>query len=370
VRHTIRSGWAGPLFASQIEATSKHMTMTKPAPARDAPATVVTVTYGQRWELLRQALASARQEGVARAVVVDNGAKTDVGQLATAEFGPDFVDVVRLGRNMGSAAGFKAGIERALTLGSEFILLLDDDNMLAPGAVATLREAWAQESAKMPADALAMLAFRADRMTDAATLVPAGGMRNTQSAFFGFRCADIPFKIAKRIPLVRKRLARLPVQSQVVMSIAPYSGMYFHRSMVIKHGAPDERFVLYADDTEFSYRLTRAGGKIVLVTGASITDLEPSWSGKGRFGNSFDTLLCSGDDFRAFYSTRNNAYYERWSREGGNALARKINRLIFLTILRTRARALRKQQRLALLRQAIAEGEAGRLGVSEAFPLA
>jgi GT2 family glycosyltransferase len=242
--------------------------------------------------------------------------------------------------------------------------------VLHPGAVTTLRKAWAQESATIPADALAMLAFRADRMTDAATLAPAGGMKTTHSAFFGFRCADIPFKIAKRIPLVRKRLAQRPVQTQVVMSIAPYSGMYFHKSMVIKHGAPDERFVLYADDTEFSYRLTRSGGKILLVTGACITDLEPSWSGKARFGNNFDTLLCSGDDFRAFYSTRNNAYYERWSRDGGDTLARKINRFIFLTILRTRARMLHKQTRLALLRRAIAEGEAGRLGVSEAFPLA
>lgn len=335
----------------------------------DAAVTVVTVTYGRRWTLLRQALASAYQGGVRRAVVVDNGAKDDISPLAIAEFGAEFVDVVRMERNTGSAAGFKAGIERALALGSEFLLLLDDDNVLEPGAVAALHHAWLQESARMPADSLAMLAFRADRMTDAATLAPAGGMRSAQSAFFGFRCADIPFKLARRIPQVRKRLARKPVQAQVVMSIAPYSGMYFHRAMVLRHGAPDERFVLYADDTEFSYRLTRSGGKILLVTDARITDLEPSWSTKSRFGNNFDALLCGGDDFRAFYSTRNNAYYERWSRGHGDAIARKINRMVFLTVLRTRARMLGRQERLALLRHAIAEGEAGRLGVSEAFPL-
>jgi GT2 family glycosyltransferase len=329
--------------------------------------TVVTVTYGNRWSLLRQALESARREGVGRVVVVDNGSRDDVSARVREAFGADFCDVVVMGRNTGSAAGFKRGIECAMASASEFLLLLDDDNVLEPGCVAALLGAWRAQSQTTPAARLAMLAYRADRMVDAATLGrPVGG---ATTAFFGFRCGDVPFKVYRRMPLVRKRLASRAVRSEVVMSIAPYSGMLFHRSMIDAHGGPDERFVLYADDTEFSYRLTRAGGKIVLVTEGRITDLEPSWSTKSRYRSTFDALLCGGDDFRAFYSTRNNAYYERWARERGDSFSRRLNRMVFLAVLGARARMLGRKDRLRLLRHAIAEGEAGRLGVDAAFPL-
>jgi GT2 family glycosyltransferase len=338
-----------------------------PAQTPATSTTVVTVTYGKRWPLLRQALESARREGIGRAVVVDNGSHEDVEALVREAFGPDFCELVVMGRNTGSAAGFKSGIERAMASGSEFILLLDDDNVLEPGCVAALHGAWQAQARAMPASGLAMLAYRADRMVDAATLGKPVGSAFT--AFFGFRWSDVPFKIYRRVPLVRKRLAQRPVQSEIVMTIAPYSGMLFHRAVIEAHGVPDERFVLYADDTEFSYRLTRAGGKIMLVTEGRITDLEPSWSTKSRHGSTFDALLCGGDDFRAFYSTRNNAYYERWARDCGGSLSRRLNRMIFLGILGARARMLGRQDRLRLLRHAMAEGEAGRLGIDAAFPL-
>lgn len=343
------------------------MATTPEAPAPAPRTTVVTVTYGNRWPLLRQAIVSARSEGIGRVVVIDNGSRDDVPAQVRSTFGDGFCDVVSIRRNTGSAAGFKKGIEHAMALGSEFLLLLDDDNVLEPGCVAALHRAWQAQSQAVPPKSLAVLAYRADRMVDAATLGrPVGSV---PTAFFGFCWSDVPFKIYRRVPFVRKRLARRTVQSEVVMSIAPYSGMLFHRSVIETHGVPDERFVLYADDTEFSYRLTRSGGRIVLVTEGRITDLEPSWSTKSRHGSTFDALLCGGDDFRAFYSTRNNAYYERWARERGGSLNRRLNRMIFLAVLGTRARMLGRQDRLRLLRHAIVEGEAGRLGVNADYPL-
>ncbi|MBX3620035.1 MAG: glycosyltransferase [Rhizobacter sp.] len=338
-----------------------------PQPSLATQTTVVTVSYGNRWPLLRQALDSARGEGIGRVVVVDNGSRDDVQAQALQTFGPDFCDVVVMGRNTGSAAGFKRGIERAMAGAGEFLLLLDDDNVLEPGCVAALHGAWQTQSQAVAASKLAVLAYRRDRMVDAATLGrPVGG---EPTAFFGFHWSDVPFKLYRRLPLVRRALALRPARSEIVMSIAPYSGMLFHRSVIEAHGLPDERFVLYADDTEFSYRLTRGGGKIVLVTEGRITDLEPSWSTKSSHGNTFDALLCGSDDFRAFYSTRNNAYYERWARERGASASRRLNRMIFLAVLGCRARMLGRMDRLRLLRHAMAEGEAGRLGVDAAFPL-
>lgn len=330
--------------------------------------TVVTVTYGKRWALLRQALASARREGFARAVVVDNGSHQDIKALAAPEFG-DFVDLVRMGRNVGSAGGFKAGLQRACSQGDGLLMLLDDDNVLEPGCGRALEAAWRQHAQNADTKNLAMLAFREDRLREVATHTPANGSEGHVSAFFGFEWKDLPFKIYRRTPWGRRWLATLPLRDEATLAFAPYSGMFFHTDVIAAHGLPDERFVLYADDTDFSYRITRAGGKLVLVSAAKLTDLEPSWSTTDRFGNQFDALLCGEGDFRAFYSTRNNAYYERWAREQGGSLGRRVNRLIFLFILKLRARTLGRGERLAVLMRAIREGEEKRLGISEAYPL-
>jgi GT2 family glycosyltransferase len=328
---------------------------------------VVTVTYGKRWHLLREALASARRDGVDGAVVVDNGAEDDIKPLVRAEFGA-FADVLTMGKNTGSAGGFKAGIERALARNADYLLLLDDDNQLQAGCLTKLRAALKEASALMPLESLAVLAYRpAHCMADLAARLPSIGLRGNRSVFFGFHLLDIPFKIYRRTELGRRWVARRMPLSRVTVSEAPYSGLFFHRRMPETHGLPDERFVLYADDIEFSYRLTRAGGKIVLVSDARILDMEhPGW-GRG-FGSTFDAFLLCDSDFRAFYATRNTAYFERWQRSG-SSMMRAINRGTYLAALRVRAAMLRRTERFDLLMQAIRDGEAGRLGEHPEFQL-
>lgn len=330
---------------------------------------VVTVTYGQRWHLLKQALASAKNEGIERAVLVDNGAKVNIAELARNEFGA-FVDVVTMSRNTGSAGGFKAGMQRALDLGAEYLLLLDDDNELQSGCLATLAATHQKCSGFVPFNNLAVLAYRSDRQTDVVRNVPSSGMEGNRVAFFNFHFLDIPFKLFRRTPWGRRWIAKRPTLNQVAVAIAPYSGMYFHRSVLEVHGLPDERFFLYSDDTDFSYRLTRSGGKIVLAADAKLVDLELSWYVKARFSNTFDELLLGEGDFRAFYSTRNNAYFERHRCSGsGDSIIRSINRVIYLAALRVRAMVIGRKKRFALLLKAIQDGEAGRLGEHPDFPL-
>jgi glycosyltransferase involved in cell wall biosynthesis len=96
--------------------------------------TAVTVTYGKRAHLLTQALDAARDEGIAHALVIDNASADDIAALLATRYG-GWAHVHRLERNLGSAGGFKTGIDLALQHGAEFLLLLDDDNVLNPGAV-------------------------------------------------------------------------------------------------------------------------------------------------------------------------------------------------------------------------------------------
>lgn len=323
---------------------------------------VVTVTYGARWHLLRQALTSAKSEGIQRAVIVDNGAKENISELALNEFGA-FVDVVTMGRNTGSAGGFKAGMQRALDLGAEYLLLLDDDNQLQAGCLATLHATHQHYSKGVSPDRLAILAYRSNWQTDVVRNVPSNGMEGNRAAFLGFDFLDVPFKLFRRTPWGRKWIDKRPMLNHVTVAIAPYSGMYFHRAVPEKHGLPDEQYFLYADDSDFSYRLTRSQGKIVLATDAKLVDLELSWNMKARFTNTLDALLMGDGDFRAFYSTRNHAYFEGYrDATGTERMIRSVNRWLYLTALRARAVMVGRKERLALLLRAIKDGEAGRLG--------
>ncbi len=338
---------------------------TSPSPV--SHITAVTVTYGARWKYLQQTMHAAKREGVQRMIVVDNGSIEQIATLVRAEFGR-FGDVVTLPKNTGSAGGFKRGIRRALQFDTEFMLLLDDDNEMQAGCLNALSATYHDYARFVHPAVLAVLAYRADRQTDVAGNVPASGMADDRSAFFGFNLRDLPFKLFRRTPWGKRWIARRVPAAQVNVAVAPYSGLYFHRSVPEIHGLPDERFLLYADDTEFSFRLTRNGGKIVLVTDAKLTDLEASWNVRSRYSNTFDALLQGDGDFRAYYSTRNNAYFERWMRDG-NSWARALNRTLYLTALRLRADMTKRQQRFQLLLGAIHDGEAGRLGEHPNFPL-
>jgi GT2 family glycosyltransferase len=338
------------------------------SPSLYAPhITGVTVTYGARWHYLRQTMHAAQREGVQRMIVVDNGSVDPIASLVQTEF-DGFGDVVTLPKNTGSAGGFKRGIRRALQFDSDFLLLLDDDNEIQDGSLNALSAAYHEYARFVHPGLLAMLAYRPDRQADVAGKVPANGMDDDRSAFFGFNLRDLPFKLFRRTHWGQRWIADREPVAQVDVAVAPYSGLYFHRSVPEMHGLPDERFLLYADDTEFSFRLTRNGGKIVLVTDAKLVDLESSWNVRTRYSNTFDALLQGDGDFRAYYSTRNNAYFERWMRDR-NGWLRSLNRSLYLTALRLRAKMTKRQQRFHLLLNAIRDGEAGRLGEHPNFPL-
>ena len=328
--------------------------------------TVVTVTYGERRDLLRQVLDALPAQGVGKVVVVDNGAPWPVKAELAAAHG-DWVHVVEMGRNTGSAPGFAAGMQRALDLGAEYLWLLDDDNRPEPGCLVALLHAYAGLREQCPADRLAVLAFRPEHQADVAAGVPLRYVNPRRNSFRGFHVLDVPYKIWRRTPWGRPRV-RGGLPAQVVLHVAPYSGLLFHRAVVERYGLPRADFVLYADDTEFSYRITQSGGKIVLVTAAELRDMESSWNVRAAHANSFSILLHQGSDFRAYYGTRNGAYLETHV-QSHTPLVYALNRSIYLAILTIQARLQGKQARLALVRQAIADGTAGRLGMHPDYPL-
>lgn len=327
---------------------------------------VVTVTYGRRLNLLHQLLASLPPQGVGAAIVVDNGSFDDIQSLRD-EFG-DWVEVVRLDQNTGSANGFKVGIEAALAKGAEFVWLLDDDNVPRPETLAVLRNAFHDLLRGGDPSRLAVAGFRRDHQADVAAGLPVDRAFAKPDSFFGFHWRDIFFKVWRRLPTVQRRASPVALLPYMLMPFVTYSGLFVHRSLIEALGTPDPRFVLYCDDNEFTWRITRAGGKIWLVTGAEIDDLEASWNIKARFTNSIEGWLKGGTDLRAYYAARNEAYFEVHCRVV-NSCTYRVNRFLYLKLMTLAARYYRAGSRHALLLRAIEDGTNGLLGTREEFRL-
>jgi len=325
---------------------------------------VVTVTYGARRSFLEQMLTGLAAQGVTKAVVVDNGAQWPVAPTLATRYGA-FVDVVSMGRNTGSASGYAAGIQRAMDMGAEFVWLLDDDNKPANGCLARLMEAYVGETRTTPRGRLAVLAFRPDHQADVAAGAPVKRVNARPNSFCGFHFVDIPYKLWRRTPWGRPH-GRAP--SRVRLDVAPYSGLLMHRELVRHIGLPDNRLVLYADDTEYSWRITASGGRILLVTTAQLTDQEQSWSIKARFPSGFEGWLDGGSDFRAYYGMRNQTYVDLHVRCQSPLIA-AINYHVYKFGLWCFAHCGNRQARYKLLLRAMASGRAAQLGPAPGFQL-
>lgn len=329
-----------------------------------APIFVVTVTYGQRRSLLEQMLTATLAEGVRNIVIVDNGAGWDVSELVS-QYPDASLHMVPMGSNQGSAAGFAAGISAAMQAGAEMIWLLDDDNRPAMGALAALLAAYQREAQSMATSRLAVLAYRPDHQWGVAMGLPAGRVNGRRDSFCGFHVLDIPYKLWSRT-----RWGRRPrgVPETMSLRVGPYSGLLFRRELILAIGLPDTSLVLYADDTEFTWRITATGGKIALVTAALVEDLESSWNTKALFRNSFSGWLEGAGDFRAYYGMRNYTYVDVRFRCFVKPLF-TLNRCVYIALMWFFARRWGKQSRYRLLRGAIDDGLEARLGINSRFPL-
>lgn len=327
----------------------------------------VTVTYGARRHYLCNALKSLADNGVRNVIVVDNGAAWNTAEFVQRDSMQN-VEVLRLGGNTGSAVGFGRGIARALERGAQGVLLLDDDNQVENGAVAILIDAFnAEIVAGADPALLALLGFRPDHPPAFAT----GGLgrhaRGRRNSFRGFHVFDIPSKIFRRIPRFRRRNCTVAPE-HVYLQEAPYGGLMFHRDLIGRIGLPDPRFVLYADDNEFTHRIVRQGGRIALIGDARLLDQERSWNVKSRYANGFSAALCGGSDMRAYYSMRNGAYYDVFGR-GHAGPVFWMNLFAYISVLAVFATWHWRFARLGILLTAVTSGLRGQLGSSEKYPL-
>ena len=201
------------------------------ARCRSPRVEVIVVAYGAP-DLLRAAL-----EPVASALpvtVVDNSSLPEIAALC-AELGVRYLDP---GRNGGFGAGVNVGLANRLVPGAD-VLLLNPDARIEPAAVAALHRALRADPS---------LASVAPEQTDAAG-------RSAR--------VEWPFPSPAGAWLEAVGLGRLHRGPSYVIG----SVLMLRAESLAQVGGFDERFFLYAEETDWAYRAHRLGWRHALVPG-------------------------------------------------------------------------------------------------------
>jgi GT2 family glycosyltransferase len=213
----------------------------------DRHVAIVVLTWNGREDTLEclASLADVRWSGPLTTIVVDNASTDGTAEAVAARF-PD-VDLVLSDHNAGFAGGNNLGIARALELGADDVLLLNNDTEVEPDLVEALE---AEREAHPDAGALCPLILYAEP----AGLVWYAGARFDPRRSYNGRQDGYGEPLDDRWTGVRRteRLSGCAV-------LLP-------RDVLEEVGVFDDALFLQYEDTDLSLRL-RAAGRAIYVVG-------------------------------------------------------------------------------------------------------
>lgn len=323
---------------------------------------VLTVTYGDRWKFLSQVIERLlKYDEVDNIIVFNNASTYNVTQKA-AGYNDNRITVINSEENLGSAGGYKTAIKYAFeNTDSDFIFLLDDDNLPRENVIPDLLQQWDLTTGANNKKALFCL--REDRVQHVKITKGEDPYRYylMPNNFLGFSVIRI-FKnqFNKLLDNFDKKQG---TAQPAVIPYAPYGGMFMHRELIADIGYPDNQFYLYVDDSEYTYRITQNGGKIWIIPQCGIVDVDKS-QGIGYKPKFLHSALLDQWNFRIYYHIRNRLYF--YSKAAVKSkLMFDINKALYLAYLRLVSIVSSKQKEYQKLLGAINDGLEGNLGKAD-----
>lgn len=205
-----------------------------------SPVVAVVVTYNRKALLVRCLEALLTQDAPCDIAIVDN-ASTDGTKELLAEsglLGQPRIHYLRLVENIGGAGGFHRGVQFALSMGWEWLWLMDDDSLPRNTALGRLLE-------------------YASRSDDVYASVALG----TEDGFTRLSTPTAPVSGNGPTMMDYDELS----QPVVEVSSLPFVGFFIHRDLASRIGPPRPDLFIYWDDLEYTMRSRRAGARTFLV---------------------------------------------------------------------------------------------------------
>lgn len=248
----------------------------------------VVITTHNREQLLRECVEHVQHQTIPpdKIIIVNNASTDGTGRyLKTLSEQYKTIDVIDLLVNTGGAGGFAVGIERAAETAAAWVLVIDDDAIIAIDYMEQIFAA-AQQNAMYQAFAGAV-------------------MVNGQIDFCHRRNLT-------RIGLLSKNCkAEAYAQPCFACDIASFCGMVVDLSLVRQIGLPHAEYFIWYDDTEYSLRIHNYSRFLVVpqaVLTHKITQLEKTHP--RRY------------DWKEYYAIRNRLLMVQ---EHGTVLDRVVN---------------------------------------------
>jgi GT2 family glycosyltransferase len=255
---------------------------------------VVVLNWNNAPDTLRclDALAASDYEGF-EVVVVDN-ASTDGSVAILRERQPNLA-LLENGENLGYAGGNNVGIQYALDRGAGYVLLLNDDSVVAPDALSALMAA-AEDHPDV-----GFLGPKVLSLEEPSRLLSAGGIldRECRSSHRGGGEPD-------------------EGQFDELAEVDWLSGcaLLVSREAVRRVGMLDPAFFAYHEDVEWCYRGRQAGLHVLFVPGARV------WHPDTRV-QQLDSPLVT------YYMARNSLLFLVKHRLGISLLLRRLGRYLY-----------------------------------------
>ncbi len=221
---------------------------------QSAAVTVVIVSWNDTEDALR-CLRSVRAAagGNVSILLVDNGSATEAAERLAREAAG--LPLIRLAENLGYTGGYNIGIRHALAEGAEYMLLLNSDAELLPGALPALLNA-----ASLAPNA-AFVGAAVVSGEDDAVVVSAGG--------------DL---VASVHPLHRTRLEKGDeLQGARAVDFVSGCALLVRASALDDIGLLDEGFFAYYEDIDWCLRARKAGYEVLVEPAARVRHPDPRW---------------------------------------------------------------------------------------------
>lgn len=248
----------------------------------------VVITTHNREQLLRECVEHVQHQTIPpdNIIVVNNASTDGTGHyLKALSEQCKTIDVIDLLENTGGAGGFAVGIERAAQTAATWVLVIDDDAVIALDYMEQIFATAQQNS--------------------------------TQQAFAGSVMVNGQIDTCHRRNLTRIGLmsknckAEAYAQPCFACDIASFCGMVVNLSLVRQIGLPHAEYFIWYDDTEYSLRIHHYSRFLVVpqaVLTHKITQLEKTHP--RRY------------DWKEYYAVRNRLLMVR---EHGTILDRAVN---------------------------------------------
>lgn len=269
--------------------------------------------FGDRHEYIQDVVYSCKSLNINTFIVFCNAISDDYAAKIRGIFESSDLDlhILHSENNAGSAGGFRSIISYYYNrTDADYLLLLDDDSILQ-----SVYDDFRIITEGRPVISL----YRSDRksMRDVLEGKSPKFVYPPAGSVLGF---DVVYYLRKLL-LGSSIQGTSGLASSAGLHEAPYGGLILHRSAVSAVGFPRSDFFLYADDIEFSRRLTGCFGPIPLEARISIREMDASWNAGTGSNNFLFKLRASKNFVRNYYSVRNRIFIDR-SASGRSVIGR------------------------------------------------